>query len=179
MIVVICLIIISLVIVNYNQILKIIYPLHYKEIIFRYAEKYDLDPYLIASIIRVESKFDKEATSQRGAIGLMQIMPATGKWIAKEIDIDDFTTEKLYKPELNIKFGSWYLAHLKRIFDDDLTLVIAAYNGGQGNVNRWIELKKWTGKHKDSEQIPFPETRDYVQKTVKTYRRYQKIYQSQ
>lgn len=177
MIIILCLIIIAMVLINYKQILKIFYPLHYKNIVFTYAQKYNLDPYLIASIIKIESKFDKNATSKRGAKGLMQIMPSTGEWIAKELGEDDFDPVILYQPEVNIKFGSWYLAHLKRFFAGDLTLVIAAYNGGQGNVNKWLELEKWSGKHKDSAQIPFPETRDYVEQVIKTYRRYQKIYQ--
>lgn len=176
MIIILCLAIITLGFINYKRIFKIFYPIYYKEIIFTYAQKYDVDPYLITAIIRVESKFDKNATSRQGAKGLMQIMPATGKWIAGEMGMDNFDPDILHDPSTNIKFGSWYLAHLKEVFADDLTIVIAAYNGGQGNVNRWIKLEKWDGKHKNSDQIPFPETRDYVEKVMKTYERYQLLY---
>jgi soluble lytic murein transglycosylase len=177
MIIILCIIIIALVFLNYKGVLKIFYPLYYKESIFTYAEEYNLDPYLIAAIIRVESKFRKDATSKSGARGLMQVIPATGEWIAEELGMKNFNIDLLYDPELNIKFGSWYLAHLNKVFSNDITLVIAAYNGGQGNVNRWLELEEWNGKHSDSHQIPFPETRSYVQKAMKTYRKYQWLYQ--
>ncbi|ADL11894.1 lytic transglycosylase domain-containing protein [Acetohalobium arabaticum] len=176
LIILLCLIISAVVIINFKNILKIFYPLYYEDLIFKYAEKNNLDPYLVAAVIRVESKFNSEATSRQGARGLMQIMPETGEWIADQLKIDDFDTDDLYDPEVNISFGSWYLAHLKRFFDGNLTVVIAAYNGGQGNVNKWLELKEWTGKEKDSKQIPFPETRDYVEKVLNTYQWYHKIY---
>ncbi|SJZ40079.1 soluble lytic murein transglycosylase [Selenihalanaerobacter shriftii] len=179
MMIICCIIVIAMLIINYNSILKIFYPLHYKKAIFTYADEYNLDPYLVAAIIKVESKFNEDAISERGARGLMQIMPSTGEWIAGELGIEDFNPDLLYGPKLNINLGSWYLAHLKKIFSNDLTLVIAAYNGGQGNVNRWLELKQWSGRHRDSDQIPFPETRAYVKKVTKTYQRYRKIYQSE
>ncbi|MGM0472135.1 MAG: lytic transglycosylase domain-containing protein [Bacillota bacterium] len=163
-------------IVNYQQILRFFYPLYYQDLIFAYAAEYDLDPYLLAAIIKIESKFDRRATSHRGARGLMQIMPQTGQWIADRLGVEDFTEEDLYQAELNIKFGCWYLAHLKKIFDDDLILVIAAYNGGQGNVNQWLKSDEWSGKHQDSDQIPFNETKDYVEQVMQTYYRYQWLY---
>lgn len=179
LIILLCLIISVVVVINFKNILKVFYPLYHKDLIFKYAEKNNLDPYLIAAMIKVESKFDSEATSRQGARGLMQIMPETGEWVAEQLGNDDFDVADLYEPEVNIRFGSWYLAHLKNFFDDNLTVVIAAYNGGQGNVNQWLELDEWTGKHKDHKQIPFPETRDYVEKVINTYHWYQKIYRSE
>ncbi|MBM7624618.1 lytic transglycosylase domain-containing protein [Sporohalobacter salinus] len=179
LIIIFCLIISAVVVINFKNILKIFYPLYYKDLIFKYAEKNNLDPYLVAAIIKVESKFNPESTSRQGAKGLMQIMPKTGEWIAEQLEKDDFDVDSLHDPEVNICFGSWYLAHLMRYFDDDITIVIAAYNGGQGNVEQWLEVEEWTGKRKDSKQIPFPETRDYVEKVINTYYWYKKIYRSE
>ncbi|MCK8824018.1 lytic transglycosylase domain-containing protein [Fuchsiella alkaliacetigena] len=176
-VIIIILIVVALLFFNYQRILKLFYPLHYQEAIFNYAQEYEIDPYLVAAIIKVESKFSADATSPKGARGLMQIMPTTGRWIAEELQVENFTTEDLYNPELNILFGSWYLSRLMQVFRDDLTLVIAAYNGGEGNVRKWLKDRRWTGKEKDSYQIPFPETRNYVEKVLKTYQRYKRIYQ--
>ena len=160
----------------HKDLLKIIYPIYYKGIVFETAVENNIDPYLLVSIIYVESKFNKEAVSQQGARGLMQIMPQTGEWVAENLGYQEFDLKDLYDPEINIKCGSWYLAQLKKEFDNRLPVVLAAYNGGQGNVGQWLEDEKWDGKHENLNRIPFSETRDYVKKVTKTYQRYQYIY---
>lgn len=170
------LLILIILFINHKDILKLAYPFHYQEIILEEAENNDLDPYLITAIIHVESGFDPQATSRKNAKGLMQIMPRTGSWIAEELGYDDFESEDLYNPKLNIKFGAWYLDQMGKVFDYHLTLMIAAYNGGQGNISRWVIDDRWDGSEKNIDGIPFPETRQYVKKVMRTYRRYKYIY---
>ncbi|MGI6575230.1 MAG: lytic transglycosylase domain-containing protein [bacterium] len=151
------------------------YPLHHRELIFYYAAQYGVDPYLVAAVIRVESKFYAEAESNAGARGLMQVMPETGMWVADIIGLDDFNADQLYDPEVNICIGTWYLANLSQEFDD-LVLVLAAYNGGRGNVKRWLEIKEAQGEALTRDNLPFPETRSFVEKVLYNYQRYQEIY---
>nr|WP_239551075.1 lytic transglycosylase domain-containing protein [Halanaerobacter jeridensis] len=153
-----------------------IYPIYYENLVFETAAEDNIDPYLLLSIIYVESKFNPEAVSDQGARGLMQIMPQTGDWVANNLGYQNFEISDLYDPEINIKCGGWYLARLKEEFDNRLPVVLAAYNGGQGNVGQWLENERWDGKHETLDSIPFAETRGYVEKVMKIYQRYQYIY---
>jgi soluble lytic murein transglycosylase len=152
-----------------------IYPLQYKESLFREAQTNGLDPYLIAAVVRSESHFDAAATSSEGARGLMQIMPDTGEWAAAQMKVP-FTANMLYDPDYNLRIGCWYLAHLQQEFGGDPVLALAAYNGGRGNVTKWLSDRQWTGEHQTLEQIPFPETRLYVAKVLRDVGRYRFIY---
>jgi soluble lytic murein transglycosylase len=128
------------------------YPLHYSQYVKVHARENDLDPALLAAVIYQESKFDASAESKSGAIGLMQLTPATAHGIAIRTGGSKFHTQDLLNPELNIRYGAWYLADLMHKYDNE-SLALAAYNAGQGNVDRW----RATG-----EPIQFPETRAYV-----------------
>lgn len=155
---------------------KYVYPFHYEEIIYSYALEKDLDPFLIAGVIRTESKFNAQAQSPKGALGLMQMMPETAKWVAEQMDNDDFTIEQLENPETNISMGTWYLNSLKREFKGNEVLMLAAYNGGRGNVKQWMSKYNWTMSFSDVEQIPFLETRQYVNRVLNSKKRYQELY---
>ncbi|MBT9177242.1 MAG: Soluble lytic murein transglycosylase [Firmicutes bacterium] len=155
---------------------RIVYPWPYREVIERYAEANGLDPYLVAAVIRVESSFRTHATSPKGARGLMQIMPATGEWIASEVHLADFHVDRLFEVELNIKMGTWYLRHLTEQFGRDVEVALAAYNGGRGNVKNWLEQGIWSGHLSDIEQVPFRETRNYVTRVLRTYAIYRELY---
>jgi soluble lytic murein transglycosylase len=157
-------------------IMKIIFPVYHRDIIFKFSEEYGVDPYLIAAIIRSESKFYHKATSRKDARGLMQISPITGMWAAEVLGIEDYTPEMLYDPEVNIMIGCWYVHMLKKEFGDNLQNVIAAYNGGSGNVARWLADKKHSSDGKSLDHIPFNETRGYVEKVIKNYRVYSNLY---
>ncbi len=157
-------------------IFKIIYPIYYEDIIRKYAKEYDLDPYLIAAIIRTESKFDENAKSHREAKGLMQISPITGEWASKELKIDKYDETFLFIPEMNIMIGCWYLNRLRNEFNGNLELMLAAYNGGSGNVNKWLKDIRYSKDGKVLEDIPFPETKNYVKKVKKSYKVYQMLY---
>lgn len=158
------------------QVGRLYYPYRYRQDIEANAAIYGVDPYLVAAVIRVESKFNPDAVSRKGALGLMQIMPTTAEWIASQVGFSDFQEEMLLDPEVNIRLGTWYLANLAKEFDGRTDVVIAAYNGGRGQVNRWLEDGVWNGNFDERANIPFPETRNFLLKVRVTYRQYQKLY---
>lgn len=151
-----------------------VYPLAYSDLVWESSDKYEVDPYLVLSIIKVESKFEPSAVSRKGAKGLMQLMPETANWIASQGNIM-LEEGDLYLPEINIPFGTWYLSHLIKQFEDEV-IAIAAYNAGQGNVQRWIEEGIWDGTIDDAENIPFRETRAYVGRVKVAWWKYLDIY---
>lgn len=152
------------------------YPLHHREPLVRYATEYNLDPYFVAAVIKVESRWRPAVVSPKGAVGLMQIMPETGVWAAEQIGIPPVDAAALTHPETNIRIGTWYLRYLLDAFDGNRAMALAAYNGGDHNVRRWLGEKRWTGLELDLDQIPFPETRQFVAKVLRDYRWYQRIY---
>lgn len=161
---------------NAQHIGRQYYPFPHQEMVFHYARQHSIDPYMLAALIKTESGFRPEAESPKGALGLMQIMPATGQWIAGQIGVTDFNPQRLREPEINLMMGTWYLAYLLQEFNDDLIIALAAYNGGRGNVDTWLQESRWTGEAKDLNQIPFPETRQFVRKVLINYRIYHFLY---
>lgn len=156
--------------------LTVKYPLAYRNIIVKYAEEYDIDPYLVASIINVESRYDKLALSPKEAKGLMQISPQTGQWASEVLGIDNYSEEDLFESDLNIRIGSWYINRLFKEFNGNLDLVLAAYNAGSGNVNKWILNKEYSSDGINLDKIPFKETEDYLIRVEKNYKVYSKVY---
>lgn len=161
--------------VNFTK--RIIYPIKYEKYITSYSDEYNLDPWLVTSIIKVESKFDKDATSIKNAKGLMQISSITGKWAAEELGIENYNDDLLYDPETNIKIGCWYIDKLRTQFNNNLELVIASYNGGSGNVSKWLKDKRYSDDGKNLKDIPFEETRTYLKKVLNSYDNYRKLYE--
>lgn len=174
LIIVFLLILVFLIFFQSKWFWRFIYPLKYKDFIYNYTLEYNLDPHLVSAMIYVESKFVPTACSHKGAVGLMQIMPDTGKWIAQQQGLNKFNTQRLYDPEINIKFGCWYLSTLKKEFNNELIVVLAAYNAGRGNVNRWLEEREEQGI--SIETLPFKETRDYIYKILEVYEHYKDLY---
>lgn len=154
-----------------------LYPFSYQDAVYRYSERNSLDPYLVAAVIRSESKFINIARSPKGAMGLMQMMPDTAEWVAKQIDYPNFEVSKLNDPEISIRFGTWYLASVKKEFGGNEVLMLAAYNAGRGNVKSWMKQYHWTTDFQDADQIPFKETREYVKQVLQNRMRYQALYQ--
>lgn len=155
---------------------KYLYPYDYQDTINFYADRYEVDRNLVASVILAESKFRQDATSVHGARGLMQIMPETGSWIATQIEDDSFSVDKLYNVNMNIKYGTWYLSELQTEFEGNEVLALAAYNAGRGNVYEWMEKYHWDINFKDYTKIPFPETREYVIRVLENKKHYNKLY---
>lgn len=171
-------VIVTAVLLTFKWIGRTLYPINYKEQIATYSKKYDIDPFLVAAVIRVESKYNKNALSPKEARGLMQISPITGKWGAAEIGISGYKDELLYEPDINIEIGCWYLNKLNSQFENNLELVLAAYNGGSGNVTKWLNDSNYSDDGKSLKHIPFKETELYLKKVIKSYDIYKKLYNS-
>jgi soluble lytic murein transglycosylase len=153
-----------------------LYPLKYTEYITKYSKEYDLDPYLVISIIRAESNFKITAKSNKDAHGLMQITSDTASWIAEQMKLETFKLEDLYIPEINIKMGCWYLNNLKQEFKGNVDLVLAAYNGGRGNVKNWLQKKEHSSDGETLQYIPFKETDKYLKRVKVNYNIYKYLY---
>ena len=145
------------------------YPLHYEQIVRGHARNYHLDPALLAAVIYQESKFKADARSKSGAVGLMQLLPDTAKGIAVHTGGTQFVVSDLYNPEINVRYGSWYLRHLLERYGDERT-ALAAYNAGQDNVDRWRAA---------GGGIRFSETRAYVARVEDLKKIYANAYGSQ
>jgi soluble lytic murein transglycosylase len=158
---------------------EIAYPLAYQDEIKKYAAAYDLDPARVAAVVYCESSFQPEAVSPAGARGLMQIMPETGGWIAKKLDeAGDYTDEKLFEPELNIRYGCWYLNYLDGRYDGDLTKATAAYHAGGTRVDEWLSDKAYSQDGVTLASIPYDSTRAYVANVKTAYEHYKEIFRS-
>jgi soluble lytic murein transglycosylase len=142
------------------------YPLRYQAIVRGHADNYKIQPALLAAVIEQESKFRSDARSSAGAIGLMQLQPATAKGIALRTGGHKFVVSDLYDPEINVRYGAWYLRHLLDKYGDEET-ALAAYNAGQANVNEWI---------REGKGIAFAETRSYVARVERLKGIYRRAY---
>lgn len=162
--------------VTSRPVLRLFFPIRYTSLIAGAAGTYRLDPYLLSALIRVESSFNPEARSARGAIGLMQLMPETAIWIADQRKIPSLNLETLATPRVNIDYGSWYVRMLVDDFKGDVVLALAAYNSGWGTVREWLKQGEWSGRPDEVDQIPFPETRAYVRRVLATWSWYQRLY---
>ena len=155
-----------------------LYPVKYRELVQLYSEKFGIDPYLVFAIIKTESNFQPKAISPKNARGLMQISERTGKWGADKLQLTDYTNEKLFDPETNINIGCWYLSVLYDEFNDT-NLVLAAYNGGSGNVAQWLKDRDLSADGKTLDKIPFKETKQYLKKVDNNYSIYKKLYENE
>jgi soluble lytic murein transglycosylase len=142
------------------------YPLEYEGIIRTHARNHDLDPALVAGMVYVESRFDPNAESAAGAVGLMQLLPDTAKGIALRTGGERFVVADLRDPEINVRYGTWYLDHLRERYGET-QLALAAYHAGQGHVDHWRE---------EGLGIGFPETRAYVDEVERVTRVYADAY---
>ncbi len=166
----------------YRNVQERIYPEYYLDMIENIGQKEDIhvDPYLVLSVLRAESFFDAEAVSVAGAIGLMQIMPATGAWMAERVDHPVLTersweTSRLFEPHVNLVLGVEYLAYLMDMYERKKCPAICAYNAGPGRVNSWRESLP-DDPDKFVESIPFQETRNYLKGVVENYFHYSWLY---
>jgi soluble lytic murein transglycosylase len=151
-------------------------PLSYSDVIRQQAAEKQLDPALVAAVIYAETKFDPR-TSSAGAVGLMQILPQTAKFLARRSGATTFTTADLARPQVNIAYGSYYLRYLLNEYHGSRVLALAAYNGGEANVDRWIAEAH--GAPLSIEEIPFPETRAYVRRVLSARTDYRHRYAGQ
>ncbi|WP_319422367.1 lytic transglycosylase domain-containing protein [Pleurocapsa sp. FMAR1] len=150
-----------------------LFPFPYESKIREYAQQEQINPLLVISVMRKESTFDPKIDSAVGAIGLMQIVPPTANWIAKQIQLPNYS---LTNPDDNIKIGTWYLKHNHDRYQDNSLLAVASYNAGTSNVNDWLTKYDLNDRDRFIEQIPFPETKDYVEGVFGNYWNYLRLY---
>ena len=152
-------------------------PLQHQDIIRQQAADKHLDPALIAGVIYAETKFDPRPSSA-GAQGLMQILPQTAEFLARKSGATTFTTADLATPQVNIAYGSYYLRYLLDEYHGKIVPALAAYNGGEANVDRWLAEARRHGRRFTIADIPFPETQAYVQRVLKAQKDYRHTYAS-
>lgn len=161
----------------WNVIDKKLHPTDYSEIIAAASEEFDIPQYIIYATIKVESNFDSNAVSSAGAIGLMQMMPSTFEWLTGEEHLNEnLSTKKLDDPEISIRYGTYYLSYLYKKFDYNWNNTFAAYNGGEGNVAKWLNNSEYSDLQGNLTSIPYRETANYVKKINKEIETYKKLY---
>jgi soluble lytic murein transglycosylase len=150
-------------------------PLRHEDIIRQQSADKRLDPSLVAGVIYAESRF-RDQTSHAGARGLMQITPATADYIAEKSGGTQFVHGDLATPQINIAYGTWYLRYLLDRYDDNVVLALCAYNGGEGNVDKWLREGHISDTAFTLDRVPFPETREYVRRVLDARKNYRKQY---
>lgn len=157
--------------------LRYAFPTAHVDALWRHGQTYDVDPLLALGLMRQESVYRQWALSPVGAIGLMQVMPRTGARVAALMGDPHYSPEQLEDPSTNVRYGMWYLSRLLDRFGGAFPLAVASYNGGPHNVGSW--LRPWGASIRMDdyvEQIPYPETRDYVKKVTGYYATYLALY---
>ena len=140
--------------------MRFVYMWDYQQDIVTYSKKNNVDPFLVAAIIKNESNFKHDAVSKVGAVGLMQIMPETGRWIAEQMGLENYQDSDLYQTK----------------FQHNLLLVLVAYNAGRGQTHVWMQENGWDYNFNDIKSIPYPDTREYVAKVMQDRDKYYLLY---
>ena len=170
------LIIIVIAIFGGRVLMEYQYPLRYEVYIYEYANENHISPYLVMAMIRTESNFIHDAVSQKDAKGLMQMMDNTAYWVADQMNIDYFKINDLNDPETNIRMGTWYMSYLLEKYDDNEKTALAAYNGGMGNVSKWLSDKNYSDDGETLKKIPYRETEKYVDRVLEYKKNYERFY---
>ena len=159
-----------------NKLLQIIYPQKYVTEVESASKEFGVDKNLIYAVIYNESRFQPDAESHAGAVGLMQLMPSTFTWLQENLDGEVvYSDDALLDPAVNIRYGTYFLSTLLREYSDP-SAAIAAYNAGSANVDSWLSDPAYSSDGKTLTAIPYEETRKYVERVTKTRETYQKIY---
>ena len=156
-----------------SQYWQALFPIPFEENILKWSQQRQINPLLVTSLIRQESRFEPEIKSSAGALGLMQVMPGTGQWIAQQTKQPNYS---LTNPEDNINFGTFYLDYTHRRYNNNSMLAVASYNAGPNNVAKWVSRYGLSDPDFFVEQIPFRETRGYVESVFENYWNYMLIY---
>ncbi len=152
-------------------------PDSFSDIITSASKEFDVPEDIIYATIKVESNFDENANSSADARGLMQMLPSTFEWLTGEEHLDEnLSASKLYTPEVNIRYGTYYLSYLYKKFDYNWNTAFAAYNAGEGNVAKWLKDSRYSDGKGNLTEIPFEETAKYVDKINKARETYKELY---
>lgn len=157
-----------------NELQKMLYPREFAGFVTKYSAEYNVPEALVYSVIRIESNFDPKAQSHAGAMGLMQLIPDTLDWLSRLLG-EDAPTGEIFDPETNIKYGTYYLRHLYDRFGNWDT-ALAAYNAGHGRVGNWLKDSRYSDDGVVLKNIPFAETRNYVNRVNDNLEHYKKLY---
>jgi soluble lytic murein transglycosylase len=157
-------------------VLKLTHQYHFNDLLVAEAVGVDLDPLLLLALVRQESNFEWHVESWAGAQGLMQIMPATADWIALQLGWTGFSQSMIYRPHVNVRFGTWYFAHQLSSFNNDIVAALTAYNAGPGRVMRWQTPEMAADDDLFLEYMPLEEPRLYVEKVYTHYDVYRDLY---
>jgi soluble lytic murein transglycosylase len=152
-----------------------LFPKAYWGDLKRFSSENELDPYLVASLIRQESEFNPNAISRANAVGLMQLLPVTGKKVAKEVKMHHYSPSQLYTPTVNLQLGTRYFKSMVDKFGS-FEYALAAYNAGSDRVQDWLAAGKYRDPQEFVESIPFTETREYVQAILRNANVYKQLY---
>ncbi len=155
---------------------RLLYPVPFPELVIRESAAHGVDPRLFLALLRQESRFDPGATSWVGARGLAQVMPATGEGIARDLGATDYTVDDLYRPNVSVRFGTYYLGRRISDMEGSQAGALAAYNGGLGNAMRWAGGTQVVDQDLFAETIDFPETQGYVKLVMGYYGAYRELY---
>jgi soluble lytic murein transglycosylase len=150
-----------------------VYPLPYADLITTWAAERQLNPLLVAALMRQESRFEAQIRSGVGAAGLMQVMPATAEWIKGQAGLPNYD---LTHPEDNVRLGTWYLDYTHAEYGNHSLFAVASYNAGPGNVAKWLDKGGYADADDFAEKIPFPETKNYVRSVFGGYWNYLRLY---
>lgn len=159
---------------------KKLHPIDYSAYITQYSTEYNVPEPIIYAVIKVESDFDPHAHSNAGARGLMQMLPSTFEWLTGDEHLDEHLNKTdLFDPEVSIRYGTYYLRYLYQRFNYDWDVALAAYNGGEGNVAKWLKDSRYSDDGITLKDIPFDETKNYVKKVNKEIEAYKSLYYEQ
>jgi soluble lytic murein transglycosylase len=164
--------------VFHQAVKEVVLPLRHEDIIRQQAGEKHLDPALVAAVIYTESRF-RDQTSRAGAKGLMQLTPGTARFVERLSGGSTFELSDLSTPQVNIAYGTYYLRYLLDRYGDNEALALAAYNGGEGNVDRWVDAARQKGEALSIDAIPFGETRAYVRAVQSAARQYRSSYRAE
>jgi soluble lytic murein transglycosylase len=155
---------------------ELAYPKAYWTSVERWASTYTADPYLILAVVREESNYLATAVSSSNACGLMQLLPSTAKWIAESKCKLTYTADLAFDPDANVRMGAWYISYLTGYYDGDTVRAVAAYNGGNGNVDRWTAAAKTARRADVPGALASIETREYLTKVLNSWLLYRALY---
>ena len=160
-----------------GKVYKIFYPQKYSEQVTKYSSEFGVDEALIYAVIRTESGFRPEVESHAGAIGLMQLMPSTFDWLQEKLEGEViYTSEQLKDPDINVRYGTYFLSQLIERYNGDVKTIAAAYNAGTTTVDGWLSDSTYSTDGKTLNYIPYEETEHYAEKVIKTFEMYKKLY---
>ena len=155
--------------------MEFLYPIKYEEHVTAYAAQNELPPSLVYAVIHTESHFNPDAVSKVGAKGLMQLMDSTYEWVQTKLPNEVEPLERVFDPEVNIRCGCKVLQIVMKQFDNVQT-ALAAYNAGSGNVSKWLKNADYSDDGVTLKEIPVEETRNYVEKVLRTQEQYKTLY---